>query len=58
MFAPVAGALTGTHRDCLFLASDAQQPEIQCIVSQPGQIVSSDLLSRTHARTHTQLELI
>ena len=42
VFVPVASALTGTHRDCLFLASFAQQPEIQHLVSR-GQIVSSDL---------------
>ena len=34
VFAPVASTLSGVHRDCLFLASDAQQPEIQHLVSQ------------------------
>ena len=42
LFVPVASALTGAHRDCLFLASFAQQPEIQHLVSR-GQIVSADL---------------
>ena len=46
MFVPVASALTGAHRDCLVLASFAQQPEIQHLVSQ-GQIVSADLLLLT-----------
>ena len=40
---PVASALTGTHRDCLIIASFSQEPEIQLLVSQ-GQIVSADLL--------------
>ena len=26
---PLASTLTGAYRDCLFLASEAQQPEIQ-----------------------------
>ena len=26
-------ALTGTHKDCLFLVSEAQQPEIQPLLS-------------------------
>ena len=34
VFAPVASTLSGVHRDCLFLASDAQQPEIQHLVSR------------------------
>ena len=33
VFVPVASALTGTHRDHLFLASFAQQPEIQGFMS-------------------------
>ena len=35
VFVPVyvASAMTGAHRDCLFLASFTQQPEIQYLVS-------------------------
>ena len=29
VFVPVADALTGTHRDCLIVASFGQEPEIQ-----------------------------
>ena len=47
---PVASAATGGHRDCLFLDSFAQQPEIQHLVSR-GQIVSADLPSWTDRRT-------
>ena len=42
VFMSVAGALTGTHRDFLVVASFGQEPEIQCLVSR-GQIVSTDL---------------
>ena len=42
VFVPVASALTGTHRDCLIVASFGQEPEIQHLVSR-GQIVSADL---------------
>ena len=41
VFVPVASATTAVHRDRLVLASNAQWPEIQPLVSQ-GQIVSSD----------------
>ena len=40
---PVASATDGDHRDCPVLASVAQWPEIQPLVSR-GQIVSADLL--------------
>ena len=45
VFMPVASALTGTHRDCLIVASFGQ-PEIQllCGSRARGQIVSADLL--------------
>ena len=39
---PVASAMDGGHRDCPVLASVAQWPEIQPLVSR-GQIVSADL---------------
>ena len=42
VFVPIANALSGTHRDCLIVASFGQEPEIQCLVSR-GQIVSNDL---------------
>ena len=42
MFVPVAGATDGGHGDCPVLASVAQWPEIQSLVSR-GQIVSADL---------------
>ena len=38
----VASAMTATHRDSPAVASVAQWPEIQPLVSQ-GQIVSADL---------------
>ena len=41
-FVPVASALTGTHRDCLIVASSGQKLEIQRPVSR-GQIASTDL---------------
>ena len=46
VFVPVASATAGGHRDCPVLASVAQWPEIQHLVSR-GQIVSADLLQRT-----------
>ena len=49
---PVASAVAGVHRDILSLASNAQWPEIQPLVSR-GQIVSTDLPLLTD--THTQL---
>ena len=39
VFVPVASALTGTHRDCLVVASFGQEPEIQRLVSR-GQLTS------------------
>ncbi len=39
---PVASTVIVAHRNHLFLASFAQQPEIQHLVSR-GQIVSADL---------------
>ena len=42
VFMPVASATAGGHRDCSVLASVAQWPEIQHLVSK-GQIVSADL---------------
>ena len=39
---PEASATAGGHRDCPVLASVAQWPEIQPLVSR-GQIVSADL---------------
>ena len=38
----VASAMAGGHRDCPVLASVAQWPDIQLLVSR-GQIVSADL---------------
>ena len=32
LFVPTATATAGAHRDHLFVASFAQQPEIQCLV--------------------------
>ena len=40
MFVPVASATDGGHRDCPVLASVAQWPEIQPLVSR-DQIVSA-----------------
>lgn len=54
VFVPVASALIGTHRDRLFLASFAQQPEIHSLACR-GQIVSTDLLLLTDGQTDTQL---
>ena len=42
VFVSVASATAGAHRDCPVLASIAQWPEIQPLVSR-GQIVSADL---------------
>ena len=42
MFVSVASATDGGHRYCPVLASVAQWPEIQPLVSR-GQIVSADL---------------
>ena len=47
---PVARALTGDHSTCLYLASFAQQPEIQLLVSR-GQIVSGVLPLLTDTQT-------
>ena len=50
MFAHVVSALTVAHRDRLVLASIAQWPEIQPLVSR-GQIVSPDIQLRTDGHT-------
>ena len=50
VFLPVASAMAGSNRDCPVLASDAQWPEIQPLVSR-GQIVSTDLPLQTHGWT-------
>ena len=50
VFVPVASAMAGADRDCPVLASIAQWPEIQLLVSR-GQIISADLPSRTHEQT-------
>ena len=42
MFVPIANAMTAAHRDRPAVASVAQWPEIQPLLSR-GQIVSSDL---------------
>ena len=52
---PVARALTGAHSTCLYLASFAQQPEIQLLVSR-GQIVSGVLPLLTDGQTDTQTD--
>ena len=51
---PVASATDGSHRDCPILASVAQWPEIQPLVSR-GQIVSADLPQRTDGCIDGQL---
>ena len=51
---PVPSVMTAVHRDCLVLASNAQWPEIQHLVSR-GQIVSADLPLLTDGQTDTQL---
>ena len=50
LFIPAAGALAGVHIDHLLLASNAQRPEIQHLVSQ-GQIVSADFPLLTDGQT-------
>ena len=50
VFMPVASTMTAVHRDHLVLASNAQWPDIQPLVSQ-GQIVSADLPQWTDGRT-------
>ena len=42
VFVPVASAMTAVDRDRLVLASNAEWPEIQSLMSR-GQIVSADL---------------
>ena len=54
MFVPVASATDGGHRDCPVLASVAQWPEIQPLVSR-GQIVSAVLPLLTDRHTDGQL---
>ena len=54
---PVARALTGAHSTCLYLASFAQQPEIQLLVSR-GQIVSGVLPLLTDRQTHRRTTII
>ena len=44
LFVPTASATAGAHRDRVFVASFAQQPEIQYLVFR-GQIVSGDTLN-------------
>ena len=55
---PVASATDGGHRDCSVLASVAQWPEIQPLVSR-GQIVSGVLPLLTDRQTdrHTDGQL-
>ena len=50
MFVPIASILTNAHRDSQFLASFAQLPEIQHLVSQ-GQIVFGELPLQTDRLT-------
>ena len=52
---PVASATDGGHRDCPVLASVAQWPEIQPLVSR-GQIVSGVLPLLTDRQTDTQTD--
>ena len=52
---PVASATDGGHRDCPVLASVAQWPEIQPLVSR-GQIVSAVLPLLTDRQTDTQTD--
>ena len=56
---PVASATDGGHRDCPVLASVAQWPEIQPLVSR-GQIVSAVLPLLTDRQTdrHTDGQLL
>ena len=55
VFVPVASATDGGHRDCPVLASVAQLPEIQPLVSR-GQIVSAVLPLLTDRQTDTQTD--
>ena len=50
---PIASAMTAAHRDHPAVASVAQWPEIQSLVSR-GQIVSADLLSRTDTQLKSE----
>ena len=50
MFVPVPSATAGGHSDCPVLASVAQWPKIQPLVSR-GRIVSTDLNGRTDTQT-------
>ena len=43
---PIASAMAGTHRDCLVLDSNDQQPKIQFLASQ-NQTISTDHLLLT-----------
>ena len=52
---PVASATDGGHRGCPVLASVAQWPEIQPLVSR-GQIVSAVLPLLTNRQTDTQTD--
>ena len=54
---PVASAMDGGHRDCPILASVAQWPEIQPLVSR-GQIVSAVLPLLTDRQTHRRTTII
>ena len=49
---PIASAMTAAHRDSPAVASVAQWPEIQLLVSR-GQIISADLAPVTDGRTDT-----
>ena len=55
MFVPVASATDGGHRDSPVVASVAQWPEIQPLVSR-GQIVSGVLPLLTDRQTDTQTD--
>ena len=55
MFVPVASVTDGGHRDCPVLASVAQWPEIQPLVSR-GQIVSGVFPLLTDGQTDTQTD--
>ena len=57
VFVPVASATDGGHRDCPVLASVAQWPEIQPLVSR-GQIVSAVLPLLTDRQTHRRTTII
>ena len=51
MFVPVASAMGGGHRDCPVLASVAQLPEIQPLVSWSQSFPLTSLNGRTDAQT-------